>query len=140
MQGDERIFFRTWGFITPIPTARKRSQRETVLTVEETCVPSCLSNFREIDRSANILQVFFNGMSKGRVNVVQVRAIKLRVWPVINIFSQNVPESSSMTTEEKNIILKAYSTQKVGSGGNFESGNQVYGRREIQTHEAVCYI
>ena len=32
----------------------------------------------------------------------------------------------SITTEDKNIILKAYSTQKVGSGGNFESGNQGY--------------
>ena len=31
----------------------------------------------------------------------------------------------SMTTEDRNIILKGYSTQKVGSGGNFESGNQV---------------
>ena len=30
----------------------------------------------------------------------------------------------STTTEDKNIILKAYSTQKVGSGSNFESGNQ----------------
>ena len=47
---------------------------------------------------------------------------------VINIFSQNVPESSSITTEDKNIILKAYSTQKVGSGGNYESGNQVLRR------------
>ena len=28
----------------------------------------------------------------------------------------------TITTENKNIILKAYSTQKVGSGGNFESG------------------
>ena len=45
----------------------------------------------------------------------QLRAIKLSVGPVINIFSQNVPESSSITTEDKNIILKAYSTQKVGS-------------------------
>ena len=36
----------------------------------------------------------------------------------------------SPQTEDKNIILKAYSTQKVGSGGDFESGNQVYGRRE----------
>ena len=51
------------------------------------------------------------------------RAIKLRVWLVIDIFSQNVPESSSITTEDKNIILKAYTTQKVGSKGNFESGN-----------------
>ena len=42
----------------------------------------------------------------------------------------NVPESSSITTEDKNITLKAYSTQKVGSGGIFESGNQVYGRQE----------
>ena len=40
MQGDNRNFFRTWGIITPIPTARKRSQRETALTVEVTCVPS----------------------------------------------------------------------------------------------------
>ena len=60
----------------------------------------------------------------------QVRMIKLSVWPVINIFSQNVPESSSITTEDKNIILKAYSTHKVGSGGNFERGNQVYRRQE----------
>ena len=45
---------------------------------------------------------------------------------VIKTFSQNVPESSSITTEDKDIILKAYSTQKVGSGGNFESGNQFY--------------
>ena len=58
----------------------------------------------------------------------EVRAIKLRVRPVIHIFSQNVSESSSITTEEKNIILKAYaySAQKLGSGGNFESGTQVY--------------
>ena len=39
----------------------------------------------------------------------------------------NVPESSSITTEDKNIILKAYSTQKVGSGGNSESGNTRHG-------------
>ena len=58
----------------------------------------------------------------------QVRAIKLHVCPVINIFSQTVPELSGIDTEDKNIILKAYLTQKVGSGGNFESGNQVYGR------------
>ena len=45
-------------------------------------------------------------------------------------FFTNVPESSSITTEDNYIILKAYSTQKVGSGGNFESGNQVYGRQE----------
>ena len=58
------------------------------------------------------------------------RAIKLRVCTVINIFSQNVSEPLSITAEDKNIILKAYSTQKVGSGGNFESGNQGYGRRQ----------
>ena len=28
--------------------------------------------------------------------------------------------------QNKNIVLKAYSTQKIGSGGNFESGNQGY--------------
>ena len=49
---------------------------------------------------------------------------------------ENVSESLSSSTEDKNIILKAYSTQKVGSGGKFESGNQGYGRRQIQTHEA----
>ena len=54
----------------------------------------------------------------------------------LQFFSQNVPESLSITTEGKNIILNAYSTQKVGSGGNFESGNQGYGGRQIQTHEA----
>ena len=80
------------------------------------------------------LNVFFNGMSKGQVQVDVMHNVaswgdKLSVSPVINIFSQNVPESSSITTEDKNIILKAYSTQKVGSGGNFESGNQVYGRQ-----------
>ena len=32
-----------------------------------------LSNFREIDRSANILRVFFNGMSKGQVDVMHNR-------------------------------------------------------------------
>ena len=57
--------------------------------------------------------------------VGEVRAIKLHVIH-LNIFSQNVPESSRITTEDKNIILKAYSTQNVGSGGNFESGNQLY--------------
>ena len=75
---------------------------------------------------------FFNGMSKGQVDVMHNRASS--VYQVARVtrykfFSQNVPESSSITTEDKNIILKAYSTQKVGSGGNFESGNQVYGRR-----------
>ena len=49
--------------------------------------------------------------------------------------SQNVPESSSITTEETKIILKAYFTQKVGSVGNFECGNQVYSRRQMQTYE-----
>ena len=44
-------------------------------------------------------------------------------------FFTKCPESSSITTEDKNIILNAYSPQKVGSGGNFESGNQIYGRR-----------
>ena len=73
-------------------------------------------------------------MSKGQVDIMHNRAIKLRVWPVINIFSQDVPRSLSITREDKNIILKAYSTQKVGSGGNFESGNEGYGRRQIQTH------
>ena len=52
------------------------------------------------------------GCQKAKVDVMHNRAIKLRVWPVINI-----------TTEDKNIILKAYSTQKVASKGNFESGN-----------------
>ena len=88
-----------------------------------------LSNFREIDRSENILRVFFNGMSKGKVDVLHTRGSlgdQVARLTVINTFSQNVPESSSITTEDKNIILKAYSTQKVGSEGNFESGNQVY--------------
>ena len=52
----------------------------------------------------------------------EVQAIKLRVCrPVLTIVSQNVAESSSITTEDKNIILEAYSTPKLGSGGNFES-------------------
>ena len=59
---------------------------------------------------------------------------------VINIFSQNVPESSSITTEDKNIIRKAYSTQKVGSGCNFNSGNQVYGRRYTNSRGMVYLI
>ena len=49
-------------------------------------------------------------MSKGQVDVMDNRAIKF-------------PESSSTTTEDKDIILKAYSSQKVGSTGNFGSGN-----------------
>ena len=32
--------------------------------------------------------------------------------------------------QNKNIILKAYSTQKVGSGGNFENGNQGYAEQD----------
>ena len=44
-----------------------------------------------------------------------------RVTRYKNIVSQNVPESSSITTEDKNIILEAYSMPKLGSGGNFES-------------------
>ena len=65
-------------------------------------------------------------MSNGQVDVMHNRAIKLRVSSVINIFSQNVSEPLvSPTTEDKNIILNAYSTQKVGSGGNFESGIKV---------------
>ena len=50
--------------------------------------------------------VFFNEMSKGQVDVMQNRAVKLRVWAVINIFLQNVSKSSSTTKEDKNIILK----------------------------------
>ena len=85
------------------------------------------------------LNVFFNGMSNGQVDVMHNRASSgdqvERVTRYINLFSQNVPESSSITTEDKNIILKAFFfffffTQKVGSGGNFEIGNQVYGRQE----------
>ena len=38
-------------------------------------------------------------------------------------FSQNSSELQSILSEHKNFILKAYSTQKVGSGGNFESEN-----------------
>ena len=77
---------------------------------------------------------FSNGMSKGEVDVMHNRASSVdqveRVTSKYIFFSQNIPESSSITTEDKNIILKAYSTQKVGSGGNFEGGNQVYGRQE----------
>ena len=74
-------------------------------------------------------------MSKGQVDVMHNRTIKLRVTRY-NFFLQHVSESLSITKEDKNIILKAYSTQKVGSGGNFESGNQGYGRRQVQTHDA----
>ena len=94
-----------------------------------------LSNFREIDRSANILRVFFQWDVKRPSGCLCIIVQVGRVGPVINIFSQNVPESSIITKEEKNIILKAYFTQKVGSGGNFECGNQVYSRRQIQTYE-----
>lgn len=44
-------------------------------------------------------------------------------------FSQNSSELQSILSKTKNIILKAYSTQKVGSGGNFESGKHVSDRR-----------
>ena len=59
------------------------------------------------------------GLSKGQVDVMHNRASSgdqvSRVTRYRYFFSQNVPESSSITTEDKNIILKAYSTQKVGS-------------------------
>ena len=60
-------------------------------------------------------------MSKGEVDVFCIIGQVARVtrYLVINLFSQNVPESSSITTEETKIILKAYFTQKVGSVGNF---------------------
>ena len=44
-------------------------------------------------------------------------------------FSQNSSELQSILSENKNFILEAYSTQKVGSGGNFESGKHVSDRR-----------
>ena len=48
---------------------------------------------------------------------------------VKQIFSQNSSELQSILSENKNIILKPYTTQKVGSGGNFESGKHVSDRR-----------
>ena len=33
-----------------------------------------ISNFREMDRSANILRIFFNGLSKGDVDIMYDRA------------------------------------------------------------------
>ena len=36
--------------------------------------------------------------------------------------SQNSSKSKSILSENKNIIVKAYFTQNVGSGGNFEGG------------------
>ena len=40
---------------------------------------------------------------------------------------------AGITTEDKNVILKAYSTQRVGSGSSFESGNQVL-RQTVNTN------
>ena len=44
--------------------------------------------------------------------------------------------------QDKNIILKAYSTQKVGSGDNFESENQVYGMqtRITNSRDRMVYL
>ena len=65
-------------------------------------------------------------MSKGQVDVMHnIGSSRDQVARVTRMF-KNVPESSSITTEDKNIIRRAYSIKKVGSGGNFESGNQVY--------------
>ena len=61
-------------------------------------------------------------MSKDQLNVMHNRASSGGQVARVTRYkiSQNVPESSSITTEDKNIILKAYSTQKVGSGDNLE--------------------
>ena len=64
-------------------------------------------------------------MAKNQVDVIHNRAsLGNQVAHVTRykyFFTKNVPESSNITTTDKNIILKAYSTQKVGSGGIFES-------------------
>ena len=77
-------------------------------------------------------------MSKGRVDVMHNRASSRDQVACVTrykYFFTKCSRKSSNTTEDENIILKAYPTQKVGSGRNFESGNQVYGGRKIQTHE-----
>ena len=81
-----------------------------------------------MDQSTNILRIFFNGQVDVMHNWASLGNRDTCVTRH-KYFSQNVPDSSSINTEDKNIILEAYSTQKVGSGGNFESENQVYGRR-----------
>ena len=60
--------------------------------------------------------------TKGQVDVKHI----IYIYIIIFFFLQNALDLR-ITTENKNIILKAYSAQKVGSGGNFESGNQVNG-------------
>ena len=80
-----------------------------------------LSNFTEIDRSANILRVFFNRMSKGQVDVMHNRGSSGDQVARVTRYKYFFPKCSrivSITTADKNIILNAYSTQKVGSGGN----------------------
>ena len=47
---------------------------------------------------------------------------------VIHFFSKNASESSCIISEDKNIVKKAYSMEKVGSGGNFDSGKLVNGK------------
>ena len=59
-------------------------------------------------------------MTKGQRNLGrlrQVEALSYATRGVINI--QNCPEMESILSEDKNIILIAYSTPKVGSGCNF---------------------
>ena len=72
---------------------------------------------------------------------LETSAFRISVrWPIYIINSVDKTKFLYITTKDKNIILKAYCTQKVRSVRNFKSGNQVYGRREIQTDEPVCYI
>ena len=67
-------------------------------------------------------------MSKGEVDVICIIGQVARVTRYKSFFTK-------CSTKETKIILKAYFTQKVGSVGNFECGNQVYSRRQMQTYE-----
>ena len=66
-------------------------------------------------------------MSKGQVDFMHSRGSSgHQVGRVTRYFFQKMFPNRQVSPQDKKIILKAYSTQKVGSGGNFESGNQVY--------------
>ena len=71
------------------------------------------------------------GCQKGQTDVMRKRASFQVVY--VTPFQHFSTESTIITTEDKNIIVKAYSMQKVGCGRNFESGESSL-RPEVRRH------
>ena len=89
-----------------------------------------LSNFREINPTANNLRFFFIVETKGQFDVRQNWASLSDEVAYGNTFSiffhKMLPNRQVLPPKTRDINLKAYFTQKVGSGGDFESETQVF--------------